>query len=295
LIAVDHVDISLATGRTLALVGESGSGKTTTGMAIARLVEPSGGQVLFDGVDLLALSTSAMRQQRRHLQIVFQDTLGALDPQLTVREVISEGMVSMDIGTNAEDRERRVRELLDLVGLDQGVLNRLPRTLSGGQRQRVGIARALAVEPKLLICDEAVSALDMSIQAQILNLLQELQKRLGLAYLFITHDLSVVQHFADDVAVMYLGQIVERGPVEEVLSNPQHPYTQLLLDSISLIHQPAAESSPSIRDEAPSAIHPPSGCRFHPRCRHAFQRCEKQGPTLMERNGRASRCFLSGD
>lgn len=293
--AVDGVDLQVPAGGTVALVGESGCGKTTVGRSILRLVEPQAGRVLFEGQDLLSLPRRAVRPLRRRLQIVFQDPLAALDPRLRVRDAIAEGMETHGIGADDTERDARVEALLRRVGLDPSLLVRFPHELSGGQRQRVCIARALAVEPRLLICDESVSALDVSIQAQILNLLRDLQAELGLAYLFISHDLSVVRHLADRVAVMYLGQIVEEGPTEQVLGEPQHPYTRALLEAVPSIDPGARRSADRIRlqGDVPSPAQPPAGCRFHTRCPLVFDRCRREAPALVPVADGVSRCFLA--
>ena len=290
--AVDGVDLSIDAGRTLALVGESGSGKTTVGLSVLRLVKPYAGEVWFDGVDLLSLSLREFRPYRRALQVVFQDTSMSLDPGLTIRDVITEGLDAFEIGANARERTDRVAELMTLVRLDPALMARYPSELSGGQRQRVGLARALAVEPRLIVCDEAVSALDVSIQGQILNLLGDLQDRLGLAYLFITHDLSVARHVAHRAAVMYLGQIVEEGDAEQVFSAPSHPYTQALLAAIPSVDPARRSMTASARGETPSTVRPPAGCRFHDRCPHSFDRCRRETPELYRLNDGHSRCFL---
>jgi oligopeptide/dipeptide ABC transporter ATP-binding protein len=293
--AVDDVDLAVPAGGTVALVGESGCGKTTVGRSILRLVEPQAGRVLFEGRDLLAIPRHALRPLRRRLQIVFQDPLAALDPRLRVRDAIGEGLETYGIGADEVERGERVAALLVRVGLDGTLLNRFPHELSGGQRQRVCIARALAVGPQLLICDESVSALDVSIQAQILNLLRDLQAELGLAYLFISHDLGVVRHLADRVAVMYLGQIVEEGATERVLGDPQHPYTRALLEAVPSLDPGARRSADRIRlqGDVPSPAHPPAGCRFHTRCPLVFDRCRREAPSLLPVADGASRCFLA--
>ena len=290
--AVDGVDLSIDAGRTLALVGESGSGKTTVGLSVLRLVKPYAGEVWFDGVDLLSLSFRAFRPYRQALQVVFQDTLMSLDPGLTVRDAISEGLNAFEIGANSKERTDRVAELMMLVRLDPALMARYPSELSGGQRQRVGLARALAVEPRLIVCDEAVSALDVPIQAQILNLLGDLQDRLGLAYLFITHDLSVARHVAHRVAVMYRGQIVEEGDAGQVFSAPSHPYTQALLAAIPSADPARRSVRASAQGETPSRVRPPAGCRFHDRCPHTIDRCRTEAPGLYRLSHGHSRCFL---
>lgn len=293
--AVDGVDLCVQAGATVALVGESGCGKTTVGRSILRLVEPQAGRVRFEGEDLLALPRPSLRSLRRRLQIVFQDPLAALDPRLRVRDAVAEGMETHGIGADRIEREARVAALLERVGLDSSLLGRFPHELSGGQRQRVCIARALAVELRLLICDESVSALDVSIQAQILNLLHDLRAELGLSYLFISHDLGVVRQLADRVAVMYLGQIVEEGPTEQVLGDPQHPYTRALLEAVPSLDPRARRSAERIRlrGEVPSPAQPPAGCRFHPRCPLVFDRCRREAPALFAVAAGASRCFLA--
>ncbi len=291
--AVDGVDLAVPRGRTLALVGESGCGKTTVGRSILRLVEPSAGRVLFDGVDLLTLPKPALRPYRRAIQIVFQDPLGSLDPRMRIRDVVAEGMKAFRIGGSERERTERVAELLRRVRLDPTQMTRYPHELSGGQRQRVCIARALALGPKLLICDEAVSALDVSIQAQILNLLRDLQAELGLSYLFITHDLGVVRYLADRVAVMYLGQIVEDVATEELFAGPQHPYTQALLSAVPSVDPGRRTVAVRLRGDVPSPANPPAGCRFHTRCPAVFARCRTEAPPFYPIRAGESRCFLS--
>ena len=275
--AVRGVDFTLATGETLALVGESGSGKSTTARAVARLMEPTSGQVLLDGEDLLGADPRRMRELRKSVQVVFQDPYSSLDPKRTVRQAITEPLDVYRIGNRA-DRVKLVDELVGLVGLDRTKLDQLPGSMSGGQRQRVAIARALALNPRLVICDEAVSALDVSVQAQVLNLLSELQQRLGIAYLFITHDLAVVSEIADVVAVMYLGRIVEIGTREAVLGGPQHPYTQALLSAAPRVG--TTGSRVVLGGESPSPLNPPSGCGFRLRCPRAAEVCARLDPRL---------------
>jgi oligopeptide/dipeptide ABC transporter ATP-binding protein len=291
--AVDGVDLVVRRGTTHALVGESGCGKTTVGRSILRLVEPSAGEIRFSGRDLLKLSPQELRPFRRHIQMVFQDPLTALDPRFRVRDLVAEGMESFGIGSSAADRTERVAEMLRRVKLDPDHMWRYPHEFSGGQRQRIGIARALAVEPELVICDEAVSALDVSIQAQILNLLNELRDELGLTYLFVTHDLSVVRYLADEVSVMYLGQIVEQGPTAALFEAPRHPYTEGLLAAVPSVDPKRRRVRAEVMGDLPSPANPPPGCRFHTRCPKRFEPCDVREPELvpLERGG-ASRCFL---
>jgi len=291
--AVDGVDLAVPPGRTLALVGESGCGKTTVGRSILRLVEPRSGRIVFDGTDLLALPRHALRPYRKQLQIVFQDPMASLDPRFRIRDAVMEGMESFGLGAGEEERSDRVESLLRRVRLDPATMWRYPHELSGGQRQRVCIARALAVEPRLLVCDEAVSALDVSIQAQILNLLRELQDELGLAYLFITHDLGVVRYVAQQVAVMYLGQIVEDGDTERVFEDPRHPYTRALLSAVPSADPARRSAHVRLSGDVPSPSRPPAGCRFHTRCPEVFARCVAEEPVLYRVPRGRSRCFLS--
>jgi peptide/nickel transport system ATP-binding protein len=291
--AVDGVDLAVPAGGTLALVGESGCGKTTVGRSILRLVEPQAGQVWYDGKDLLRLTPAELRPYRRHLQIVFQDPMASLDPRMRVRDSIAEGMVAFRIGANERERTERVAALMRRVGLDPVQMRRYPHEFSGGQRQRISIARALAVEPRVVVCDEAISALDVSIQAQILNLLRDLQHELGLSYLFITHDLSVVRYLAERVAVMYLGQIVEERDTDSLFARPAHPYTQALLDAVPSIDPAAPGSRARLGGDVPSPARPPFGCRFHTRCPEVFDRCPGEAPPLYPVDGGTSRCFLA--
>ena len=291
--AVDDVDFEIAPGETLALVGESGCGKTTVGRALLRLVESQAGRIVFEGVDLLSLPRSELHPYRSDIQIVFQDPMASLDPRMRVRDAIAEGMQSFGIGANEAARSERVAALLERVQLDPTQMSRYPHEFSGGQRQRLCIARALAVEPRLIICDEATSALDVSIQAQILNLLSDLQEEFGLTYLFITHDLGVVRYLADRVAVMYVGQIVEEGPTERIFERPEHPYTQGLLAAIPSTDPERRGIAPRVHGDVPSPSNPPPGCRFHPRCPQAFDRCSREPPAVHPVDSGTSRCFLS--
>jgi len=275
--AVDGVDISIPTGRTVALVGESGCGKTTVGKGILRLVAPSGGSVRFRDQDLASLSAAALRRRRTELQIIFQDPYASMNPRMMVGDIIAEGLQAQRIG-DAAARRARVEELLGLVGLEADSAGRYPHEFSGGQRQRICIARALAVEPRLIVCDEPTSALDVSVQAQILNLLRDLQDKLGLSYLFITHNMSVVAYLAHEVAVMYLGRIVEHGPVETVLTRPSHPYTQALLAAVPSIDGEARRGAGRLQGDMPSPSEPPRGCYFHPRCPEAMDVCRERYP-----------------
>lgn len=264
--AVDDINFTIERGKTLGLVGESGCGKSTTGRVILRLIEPTDGEVIFEGKDVTKLSRGEMRHMRKDMQIIFQDPYSSLDPKKTVSQIIAEPIKENRILTGRHAIEDRVLELMDTVGLAERYINTYPHELDGGRRQRIGIARALAMEPKLIICDEPVSALDVSIQAQILNLLKELQERLGLTYIFITHDLSVVNHFSDDIAVMYLGQIVEKAPSEELFENPIHPYTQALLSAIPIPELGHRRERVKLKGEITSPIEPPAECRFAKRC-----------------------------
>lgn len=281
--AVDDINFTLERGKTLGLVGESGCGKSTTGRVILRLLEPTDGEIIFEGKDISKLSKSEMRHMRKDMQIIFQDPFSSLDPKKTVSQIIAEPIIENKIIKGKLAREERVLELMDTVGLAERYINTYPHELDGGRRQRIGIARALAMEPKLIICDEPVSALDVSIQAQILNLLKDLQKKLGLTYIFITHDLSVVNHFSDDIAVMYLGQIVEKAPAEELFDNPVHPYTQALLSAIPIPELGHQRQRVQLKGEITSPIEPPAECRFAKRCLMCSEEvCKKTVPQLIE-------------
>jgi oligopeptide/dipeptide ABC transporter ATP-binding protein len=290
--AVDGVTFTIRAGETLGLVGESGCGKSTLGRMILRLLEPTSGDVRYEGRSLLELSGGEMRAMRRAMQIVFQDPYGSLNPRMRVGQIVGEGLVIHRMGSRAQ-RQERVRELLSLVGLPADAAERYPHEFSGGQRQRIGIARALAVEPRFIVADEAVSALDVSIQAQILNLLQDLKRRLGLTMLFISHDLRVVEHLSDRVAIMYLGRIVEIGPRDQVYGDPRHPYTRALLSAVPVPDPRRQHERIVVTGDLPSPVDPPSGCAFHPRCPYVVQVCPKVVPPLERgRSGRAVACHV---
>jgi oligopeptide transport system ATP-binding protein len=293
--AVDGVSFAIAPGETLGLVGESGCGKSTLGRAILRLVEPTAGEIFLGGENITRMDGAELRSRRRKLQMIFQDPFGSLNPRLTVADIVGEALDIHGLTDGKSARQKRILELLQDVGLDNAYAQRYPHEFSGGQRQRIGIARALAVEPELIICDEPVSALDVSVQAQIINLLRDLQQQRGLAYLFIAHDLAVVEHISHRVLVMYLGKIVEQADAKEIIRNPQHPYTQALISAVPEVDPDSKRRRILLPGDVPSPIHPPGGCPFHPRCPIAESKCRTEAPVFSERaKNQFAACHLSG-
>jgi oligopeptide/dipeptide ABC transporter ATP-binding protein len=280
--AVDGVSLKLAAGETLGLVGESGCGKSTLGRAIMRLVAPTAGEIFLDGENLGHLHGQALRTRRRKFQMIFQDPFGSLNPRMTVEDIIGEALDIHGLADTAAARHKRIVELLQAVGLDADHARRYPHEFSGGQRQRIGIARAVAVEPELIVCDEPVSALDVSVQAQIINLLRDLQQQRGMAYLFIAHDLAVVEHISHRVMVMYLGRVVELADAKTLIRSPRHPYTQALISAVPEVDPESKRARIILPGDVPSPIHPPPGCPFHPRCPVAEARCRTEPPELRE-------------
>lgn len=294
--AVDDVSFQIEKGKTLGVVGESGCGKSTTGRAILRLHEPTSGQVLFEGKDITKLSSKEMRLLRSQMQMIFQDPFASLNPRKSVGEIIGEPLRLHKVYQSKEEMNKRVLELMELVGLAQRLMNTYPHELDGGRRQRIGIARALAMNPKFIVCDEPVSALDVSIQAQILNLLKKLQKELNLTYIFITHDLSVVNYFADDIVVMYLGKVIERASSEQLFAKPVHPYTRALLSAIPVPSLEKKKERILLKGEISSPVNPKPGCRFAPRCEFAKESCFGESPSLAEKEpGHFVACHLSDE
>ena len=280
--AVDHVNLSIRKGETLGVVGESGCGKSTLGRTILRLLEPTSGSVLYNGDDIVKYSPKKMKEMRKKMQIIFQDPFTSLNPRMSVSEIIAEPMITTKTYTNAAERLDRVYQLMETVGLAERFVNSYPHELDGGRRQRIGIARALSVRPEFIVCDEPVSALDVSIQAQILNLMMDLQDSMGLTYMFVTHNLSVIKHISDNIAVMYLGQCVELAPTEELFAHPEHPYTKALLNAIPIASLKYRKKLEIIKGEVTSPINPKPGCRFADRCPYATDRCREDGLKLKE-------------
>jgi oligopeptide transport system ATP-binding protein len=293
--AVDGVSFDIAAGETLGLVGESGCGKSTLGRAIMRLVEPTDGQVFLDGEDITKMRGAALRSRRRRFQMIFQDPFGSLNPRMTVEQIVGEALDIHRLTDSKPARQKRISELLKDVGLDPVYAQRYPHEFSGGQRQRIGIARALAVEPELIICDEPVSALDVSVQAQIINLLRDLQQQRGIAYLFVAHDLAVVEHISHRVMVMYLGKIVETADAKNIIRNPQHPYTQALISAVPEVDADSRQQRVVLPGDVPSPIHPPDGCPFHPRCPIAEDKCKFEVPIYRNiSRGQFAACHFAG-
>ena len=292
--AVDGVSFELQAGETLGVVGESGCGKSTTGRCILRLIEPTSGQVWFEDRDVTAMDKAALRAACRDMQIIFQDPFASLNPRMTVASIIGEALSIHKLAQTPQDYEDRIVSLLETVGLNADHMRRFPHEFSGGQRQRIGIARALAVSPKLIVCDEPVSALDVSIQAQVINLLEDLQEKFGLTYLFIAHDLSVVEHISNRVAVMYLGRIVEIASSRALYTDPKHPYTEALLSAVPIPDPSVKRKRIVLTGDVPNPINPPKGCHFHPRCPKAMDRCRNEAPVLRDLGeGHMAACHLN--
>ncbi|MFM2484395.1 ABC transporter ATP-binding protein [Celerinatantimonas yamalensis] len=279
--AVNNVSFKIRKGQTLGIVGESGCGKSTLGRCILRLIEPSEGEIIIDGKNIVEMNDAELKAMRKDMQIIFQDPFASLSPRMTIHDILREPLDTHKVGTVAE-REQKIASVMKIVGLRPEALNRYPHEFSGGQRQRIGIARALVLEPKLIIADEPVSALDVSVQAQVLNLIADLQETRGISFVFIAHDLAVVQHICDDVAVMYLGQVVEQAPAEELYRNPQHPYTQSLLSAIPVPDPTHHSETIILEGDVPSPLNPPSGCTFRTRCRYATEHCAQVKPQLQQ-------------
>lgn len=292
---MSNINLEIYKGETFALVGESGCGKSTLGRLLIRLIEPTNGKVEFDGCNLYDLKPAQLRDIRKKMQLIFQDPYASLNPRMTVKQIIAEPLITHKMYKNKEDMLKRINELMREVGIRQEFLNRYPHQFSGGQRQRIGIARALALKPKLIICDEPVSALDVSIQSQIINLLNKLQKEYNLTYLFISHDLSVVRYISDRVCVMFLGKICEVGETEKIFENPLHPYTKFLISAVPK-PDPKLRSTEKevLQGEIPSPVNPPKGCRFHTRCPYCKDICSKEEPKLKDINGRKVACHIVG-